>query len=533
MKINKLHIILALTAILFMAACNQEKDDSKNKETVPVNETGMPIVDEPITLEMFVPVDQAGYEVWEDVMVWEEYEKQTNIKVKWNKVPAESLEEKRNLALAGSDLPDAFYAAGIPPMELFKYGKQDVFIPLNDLIDKYAPNLKQIMEENPEVESAMTFPDGNIYALPTIMDPGASSIRVGARPWINEDWLAELDMDMPETTDDFYEYLKAVKTGDPNGNGEADEIPFGGRDLGIDGWLKGAFGVGNKGPANINIDLDPETEELRFYPTSDEYKQLLEYIHKLFDEELIEQNIFSIEENQYRAKASEGLYGSTVFYDPELLFDVEGYTGAPALEGPQGDKSYVEVGQLITQMGAFVLTNENENPAASVRWLDHFYGDEGAEFYFMGIEGETYEKTSDGSFKYLDKFTDNEDDLTLEQALSPYVPWVNVYAPAIFKEDLFQGSETSPNSLEAAEKLEPYIPEEIWPIFTYTEEENNQLLTLSSDIDKYVEEMRDKFISGNEPLSKWDDYVEKIEKMGLDDYMDIKNKAFERYKENY
>ncbi|WP_165769010.1 hypothetical protein [Virgibacillus profundi] len=40
--------------------------------------------------------------------------------------------------------------------------------------------------------------------------------------------------------------------------------------------------------------------------------------------------------------------------------------------------------------------------------------------------------------------------------------------------------------------------------------------------------MRDKFISGNEPFSNWDDYIETIEKMGLNDYMDIKIEAIER-----
>src|SRR5699024_8483406 len=276
--------------------------------------------------------------------------------------------------------------------DLFKHGKQGTFIPLNNLIDKYAPHLKDIMEEHPEVENAMTFPDGNIYALPTIIEPESISLRIGSRPWIRQDWLDQLDMDMPETTDDLYDYLQAVKTEDPNGNGENDEVPFGGRELGINKWIEGAFGIANKGPANPNVDEDPDTGELRFYATSDDYKQMLEYLHKLFDEELIEQNIFSIDENQYRANASEGLYGSTDFYDPELLFGVDGYVGAPALEGPDGDKSYVDVGQIVTQLGGFVITSANENPAASVRWLDYFYSDEGAELMFMGVEGETYEE---------------------------------------------------------------------------------------------------------------------------------------------
>ena len=43
------------------------------------------------------------------------------------------------------------------------YGKQGVLIPLNGLIDQYAPNLKAMMDKKPYLKEAMTAPDGNIY----------------------------------------------------------------------------------------------------------------------------------------------------------------------------------------------------------------------------------------------------------------------------------------------------------------------------------------------------------------------------------
>src|SRR5699024_5938829 len=205
-----------------------------------------------------------------------------------------SVEEKRNLALgAGGDLPDAFYISSIPSNDIYKYGKQGTFLELTDVIDEYAPNLKKLMDEYPEIRKGMTFPDGNIYSLPSLVSPDYLSFRVGDRPYINKEWLAELDMDVPETTEEFYEYLKAVKEGDPNGNGEADEVPYGAPSItGLVGWLRGSYGIANKGVRNANIDWDEEKEEVRFYPTTDRYKEMLEYINKLYEEELIEQNIF-------------------------------------------------------------------------------------------------------------------------------------------------------------------------------------------------------------------------------------------------
>ncbi|MBO1912935.1 hypothetical protein J4G37_50035, partial [Microvirga sp. 3-52] len=138
------------------------------------------------------------------------------------------------------------------------------------------------------------FPDGNIYSFPQMAEPEFTSYRMGPKPRINEEWLEVLGIDMPETTEDFYQYLKAVKEGDPNGNGQADEIPFGAPSIGmLVNYLQGSFGLANKGNSNRNVDLDPETGELRFFQKTDEYKELLQYVNKLYSEGLIEQSIFT------------------------------------------------------------------------------------------------------------------------------------------------------------------------------------------------------------------------------------------------
>src|SRR5699024_2742781 len=335
--------------------------------------------------------------------------------------------------------------------------------------------------------------------------------------------------------EEFYQYLKAVKEEDPNGNGEADEVPYGAPSItGLVGWLRGSFGIANRGVRNANIDWDEEKGEVRFYPTTDRYKEMLEYINKLYEEELIEQNIFSIEWGQYLANAADGMYGSTVFYDPVELYGEEAgkeFDSLGSLEGPHGDKSFSKVSPLVASIGNFVMTEGNEHPEATMRWMDYFYSDEGTKFFYMGKEDETYEVTDDGEYQYVDKIRNSDEGNTLEQEAAKYFAWIGGFV-GIVKEEYYSGSESTPGSIEAAEKLEPDMPDELWPGFTYTEEENDFLTSVGADIDKYVEEMRDKFITGKRPLSEWDDYVKTIEKMGLDEYMDIQEAAYERYKEN-
>jgi len=50
--------------------------------------------------------------------------------------------------------------------------------------------------------------------------------KYGRAYWIRTDWLEALDLEVPQTVDEYEAVLRAFKTQDPNGNGEADEVPF-------------------------------------------------------------------------------------------------------------------------------------------------------------------------------------------------------------------------------------------------------------------------------------------------------------------
>lgn len=535
---RKLFLFMTLILVLVLVACNDEgtaKDGEKgNSDSVEVNKSGMPIVDEEVDMTIFAnkPAQNEDND-WNDILIWNHYRDITNINANWNLINPDALDEKRNLALGSGELPDAFFLAQLTNSDLLKYGDQGMFIPLNDLIDEHAPNLTALMEEDPSIRKAITFPDGNIYSMPALIEEDFLSLRLSARPWINEDWLDDLDMDIPETTGEFYEYLKAVKELDPVGDGKT--VPYGGTDITeLVQWLSGSFGVMNHGPSNTNMDADPEDPtKVRFYANTDEYKQLLEYIHKLYDEGLIEQSIFSIEWGQFLANASDNLYASMIFYDPIELFGEDigsQYNSVAALEGAGGHKEYNKLSSSVWDNDNFVITSENENPAAAVRWMDHFYSEEGAKLYYMGVEGETFEEEG-GEVVYKDHILNPEGDMTFEQALAKELTWLGSIN-GIIKAEYFQGGESAPQSMEAAEKIDPFVPDEIWPRFTFTAEENRILESTGADIDKYVEEMRDKFISGDADLSEWDEYVETIEKMGLDELLEVYQDAYGRYKDS-
>ncbi|WP_254846833.1 extracellular solute-binding protein [Oceanobacillus sojae] len=539
MNIKKKFIIMAAVPFIALAACNKEnnEDVGGSEEALNnLNTEGMPIVDDTVELEIFAGKAATTADDWNDVLLLNEYEEMTNMDITWNMVPADGLEEKRNLALASGDLPDVFYAANLPVSDVQKYGGQGTFIPLNDLIEEYAPNIKKVLDENPDIRKGITFPDGNIYSIPTVYSPDFSSLLIGAKGWVNGDWLEQLDMDNPETTDEFYEYLKAVKETDLNGNGKNDEIPLSSvaEMSRIIHWISGAFGVQNRGQLHTLIDSNPDSGDLRFYPIDDQYKEMLTYLNKLYEEELIEQNIYSLEVDQHLANAADDLYGAVQFYNPMELYgnEVGGqFIPGNALEGPDGTKMYTGITSPVLSLGNFLITSENENPEAALRWIDYFWSEEGQKMFFMGIEGVTYEETEEGP-KLTEEITDNPDGLTLTQALAEYIINPGGNHPVIITDDFFTGSENAPTDVEAAEQLEPYLIEEIWPAFTYTAEENDRIAVLETDLQKYVEEMQASFITGENDFAEWDAYVETVKNMGYDEYMEIQQAAYERYKEN-
>lgn len=544
MKNKLILVFISIILITMLGACAKDNNAGKNNATEDknnannsseeienFNETGMPIVNEPITFNMFTAsaASNPAENNWDDLFIWNEYEKMTNIKTKWQRVMPDSIEEKRNLTLAGGDLPDAFYAAGLSNLDLLKYGEQGSFIKLNDLIEEHAPNLVALMEKYPELRQSITLSDGNIYSLPMAQDPDFISYSVGAKPFFNKEWLEALDMDIPTTTDEYYDFLKAVKETDLNENGKDDEVPYGGRNVTeLIRWLRGSFGLAKQN--NEYIDLDPKNDGLRFIPTSDEYKEMLEYINKLFEEELINQNVFTIENDQFLADGSEALFGSTVFYGPTATFGEKGkqYIGGIPLEGPHGDQSYSK-GSLVKRLDALVITNVNEHPEAMIRWADFFYSEEGVQFQYMGVEGETYEVDEDGTLVYIDEIMNSPTGQSVDEEIRKRFAYNGVSPVGTNKEEYFIGAETTEESLAAAEGLKPYLPETAWPRFNFTAEENKVLTSTGADIEKYVAEMRDKFIAGSIPFSEWDEYVKTLGTMGLEEYMNIQEDAYERY----
>jgi len=528
--------LAAGTATAALAGCHSATDtgnDIQSKIESPppeVNLSGFPLVTKPTTLDFMTGTPAATANDWNTVASWQQYQKQTDVTVNWGPIPVDSIAEKRNLALSSGDYPGAVYGGRFTALDAGKYGEQGVFVTWNDLIDKYMPNLKALMQKYPQqLAKGMTYPDGSIYGCPNLQDPDFTALKIKYKLWIRTDWLDKLGLKTPTTVDDLTAYLRAVKAAMPNGKST---VPYGEiyGGSGIVSSLAGAFGFGNLGATQTFLDLDPDGK-LRFFPICDGYHDLLVYVHQLYAERLIAQDVFSVDTTKFASDASKGNYGGLITMGPETAYGEVGknYQVVPALTGPNGAKSWNYVYARLTNPANFVLTDHTEHPVVTARWMDYFYSDEGTKLFFMGVEGTSYQETANG-VEYLPKIASPGNGQTLNQALKPYVTYMGGGYPGIVKAAYFHGDENSAQAVAGAKILEPDCIDDAMPSLLFTTDEQSKLNDLATDIEKYASESRDRFISGDLKIDDgWDGYVAQLQKMGLDDYMAIQDAAYQRY----
>lgn len=224
-KKNIALILAALMAATAATGCGGGSGARVAKE-VTVAKEGYPVVDEVITINA-VGYGEPGGGEWEEFPIFKQLEEKTNVDVNWTTVSGDGADEKLNLLLASSkELPDAVFS-GLSTTKIATYAEKGLIRPIEDLIDGgYAPNLKKILDERPEIRKAITMPDGHIYAVPAINEDEQPVMTTTLN--INKDWCDALGVNVEDikTVDDFKNLMDRFVNEDPNGNGEKDEIGF-------------------------------------------------------------------------------------------------------------------------------------------------------------------------------------------------------------------------------------------------------------------------------------------------------------------
>ena len=497
-----------------------------------VNKEGLPIVNQPITYEIAASTQKNKN--FKELEFFQELEKETNVIINWNMSSDDGWNEKKSLLFASNALPDAFYGQGIlTEVDIMKYASQGMLIPLNDLIDEYAPNLKAILDENPQYRRQITAPDGNIYALPTINE---LSPTTHDKLFINKTWLDNLGLEVPATPEEFEAVLQAFKDQDANGNGDPnDEIPFSFRMSSSDPYnrqqgIQSLFGT--FGQLDDIYHFVVNDGEVVYTPTTEPYKQAVSWFHDLYSKGLIDKEVFTHDKNVYVAKIQDPGKIVGIFLgwsgNATAAANKDDYVAMAPLKNTNGEQIWRTVDAKIISKGSFAITNQAEHPEVLMRWIDESYDMETSLEICQGLLGHALEITPDGRYQHMEL----PEGTTLDTVIHDFGPGNDgtfaVMQPIIDKLNL-NANLTERKELDKFYSQYNVPAEDMYPNVFFTEDEIEEIGVLQTDIDSYVAQKYAGWIVEGGVEEEWDKFQKKLKDMNVDRYIEIYKTAYDRY----
>ena len=535
-------IAMLLVLVMLVSACGSsggKKTSGSSANVSAPNE--FPIVDEPTTLTVFV-AKPATLEDLETNEFTKWYEEKTGIKIEWHYVTGNT-RQSINLQIASGNFPDIFLGFNFSRAEQAAYYDQGVFVDMSDLIEEHGYNIKKMFEKYPEMEKELRHTDGTILGLPSGVQDFSN--ETSYKMWVYKPWMEKLGAEMPETTEEFYELLKRFKNEDPNGNGKADEIPLAGRNMrgnpvGLDVFIMNSFTTWTRfGYYNDN-------GTAKFAPTSDEAKEGIRFMRKLYKEGLIHPESFSMDRARITALAENdvpilgmapGKWTTQFTLAGATSGRMNDYVAISPLKGPGGVQQTIGEGLDLGQT-SFSITSNCKNPEAAIKWIDWFYSEEG---YLQGYAAEGMRKANEGELGLdgtqaiyaLDEVDAPATGTVQNERWIDFAPcFVPVEGTIKIKNNTIDATRLA-NAYDAHKLYEPYLVAKgtTFLDFPMALEECEEYLELRSNITAAIDSGFASFVIGEKDIDKdWDEYVKNFESLGVERYLQIVQKYLDTQK---
>lgn len=463
------------------------------------------------TLELMIPSHPSfpWQENWE-IMGYIEEGTNTNLKVDSILNSGSSFDEKLNLTMISDDLPDLIYP--INNNIIKRFGDDGAFVNILDHLDQL-PNFAKWYEENKESVVSYLSADGSLYQFPSI-----GMQESNRRGWMyREDVFAEHNLEVPTDEESLYTVLKELKVLYP------DSYPLSFRsELNQFQMIAPSWGTDHFAD-NRHMYLD-ENNEFQFGPIEDEFKEMLIFYNKLYEEELLVPNFLTLDTTGWQ----EIISTEQAFITIDYLSRIDFFNTPMREENPEFTLSYMAPPAGGTNGTAmfpdarvgfygYILPTGTDNLDATLAYCDWWYTEEAKELTSWGKEGETFEVV-DGKKQWIDYASST--DVKVETGFATY----GFYMDYDFEAQLSLFTEETKSAYEQAAKYDLKMQ----PIPAFNEEEQKIVETKVSNIATFVEENMSNFIIGKKDFNEWDAYVAEIEAMGLADMKKIYTDAYGR-----
>ena len=531
-------------ATLALAGCGGGEDPEK-KQDLDANRSGamekFGVGDqfkatEPLTFSIMM-LSNAAYPYKAEWPFFTELKNRTNVSLDSTVIPGSDYNQKRSVMISAGNAPMIIPKVYHPDEEQYIAG--GAVIPVSDYFD-LMPNFQdKIKKWNLQGDlDQYRAQDGKLYVLPGLHEQAWVDYSLAVRT----DIVQKLGLSVPKTWDDVYTMLKAMKAAYPaiyplSDRWSVPAQPGANALFSVLGSTHGLY----TGWSYQHVAWDAGAKKFVYTAATDQYKQVLTYLNKLVSEKLMDPESFTQTDDQARQKfASERSFvisANAQAVANQYRKDIAKIPGAtvakiPIPIGPtNGDilTTRLENGVMISKKA-----RDSKNFVAMMQFVDWlYYSDKGQLFAKWGVEGTTYTgSVEDGSFK-LTKDVD-------WAGLNPGAP-KNLQVDYGFFNGVFAygGSTNLLNSQFPAEEqafqkemnARKVIP--LPPPHPLSSEEREQVTLWESGLKDHMYSQSLKFALGQRPLSEFDAFVNELKGKNMTQYVDIVNKAADRYKKEH
>lgn len=471
-------------------------------------------------------------------MQWaKDLEADCDCKIEWQEVTREAWSQQKNATLASGDIADV-NLNGFNSLDAYQYS--GMFEDLGKSLDKL-PNIKAFFKEKPEAKKFSTDSKGRVYAIATAR--GKSYSGTGQHMLINKVWLDKLGLQVPTTWDELENVLMAFKTQDPNGNGQADEIPMNIQKLGSGfSWYSPMLLLNSTGiPTGFNKGVSTsgyyvKNGVVKSFLTSDEYKEVIKYYHKLISEGLIPADWATKDDDAYNAdQISDGKTAKTGVVFSSSISDTFGdlkdqyiTIPVPSAPGVSPDKTVWDGSSSEFDAAGPAVSARAANKDATLKLLNLMYSEKYSVQQFYGSFGKTVTKT--GEHEYT---VDNDKLIEMRKKnTSPSLSYPAGWIPdeVTIKGDagsdaLYQASKVYEKQRSNFDPVKDYIPDYVNP----DADDNTTLASNYNQISNVAMQKTATWMSKGGIDEEWDAYCKQLDSLGLQENVKIWQKWYDIY----
>ncbi|MBP3197106.1 MAG: ABC transporter substrate-binding protein [Butyrivibrio sp.] len=534
----------ASMSVGMLAGCGNTSTSSEAAK-VETDDISFPLA-EKVTITGMISYPVGTEEEPNNRTIFKRLEEETNVHVDWTAISSDQWGDKITLNMANANtLTDFVFNAGFSNSDLLRYADQGVIIPVESYIDEYMPNLKAVFDKYPEYRTMCEDADGHIWALPWIEQLGSNKTAIQTVgnnfTYINKKWLDFLGLEIPTTVDEFEQVLLAFKE-------HASELQA---EFGIDGdiipmscimndndpsLLINGFGEGY-GDNDIGQHIAvTDDKKVIFTATQEGFKKGMQWLHKLYDEGLIDPECFTHDWSTYVAKGKSHRYGVCFTWDVANIDNIVDYVPLSALEADV--KNVTPMNASFTSgfdRGRCVLTSKCDNPAFVCAWLDLMYDPFQSPQNNWGTYGE------DDEFNIFELSTNANGDKMLKHAALGDASPVEVReaecvgGPLAILDEYYGVYVTCPDDAQyRLDWIKEYYTDDmnckyVYPNVFMSQEDTEKLTQIQTDLISYVNSQRSNFVMNGLTDADWDEYVKQVNAYGLDEYLSIYQKYFDAF----